>query len=162
MQARNTEIRWGVYFIIMQQAWMQLEKLLGYHDEKIAQQAGFTMLVMIPSLLFYYLALRAKSRRVYGGQMPFKEGLISGLFLTFVITILSPASQLITSLIVVPDYFDKMIAYSVATGKMTLEAAEAAFNLGNYVLISTLFAAGAGIATSVLMAGLLALLPAKK
>jgi hypothetical protein len=67
---------------------------------------------------------------------------------------LTPISQLITSLVITPDYFDSMIAFTVETGKMTQEAAEAEFNLSNYLLVSTVFAPVAGVVTSLIMAAL--------
>lgn len=162
MKKRAIEIRWGVYFILMQLSWMLLEKQLGYHDDKIAEHASFSMLVMIPSFLMYFFALLVKRNKDFGGKMSFKQGLVAGLVMTLVVTLLTPLSQWVTSTLIAPDYFDQMIAFTVETGVMTQEAAEAEFNLGNYVLLSTVFAPAAGIVTSVVMAGLLALIGNKK
>jgi hypothetical protein len=154
MKNRRLEIRWGIYFIVMQLSWMLLEKLLGYHDAKIDQHATVSMFVMIPSFLLYFLALRQKRLTDFGGKMTFKQGFIAGLIITATVTVLTPISQLITSLVITPDYFTNVIAYTVETGQMTQAAAEAEFNLSNYLMISTAFAPVAGIVTSLLMAAL--------
>lgn len=152
MKNRMLEIRWGIYFIVMQLSWMLLEKSLGYHDERIAEHASFSMWVMLPSFLVYFFALHFKRVKDYGGKMSYKQGLISGLLITAVVTVLTPVSQSITSLLITPEYFPNVIAYSVESGAMTQEKAEAYFNLKNYLLQSTMFAPVAGVVTSLLMA----------
>lgn len=152
MKNRQLEIRWGIYFILMQLGWMFLEKSLGYHDARIAEHASFSMWVMVPSLLMYFFALHFKWIKDYGGKMSYKQGLISGLVVTAVVTVLTPLSQTINSLLISPEYFPNVIAYTVASGAMTQAAAEAYFNLTSYILQSTLFAPAAGIVTSLIMA----------
>lgn len=154
MKNRRLEIRWGIYFIAMQLSWMLLEKLFGFHDAKIEQHATVSMLVLIPSFLIYFLALRQKRLKDFGGKMSFGQGLVAGLIITATVTVLTPFSQLITSLVITPDYFGNMIAYAVDKGMMTQLEAEAEFNLTNYLLISTVFAPVAGIVTSAMMAAL--------
>lgn len=154
MKNRRLEIRWGIYFILMQLTWMLLEKLLGYHDAKIEQHATVSMLVLIPSFLVYFLALRQKRLKDFAGRMSFKQGFVAGLVITATVTVLTPLSQAITSLVITPDYFNNMIAFAVETGVMTQEAAEAEFNLNNYILLSTAFAPAAGIVTSIIMSAL--------
>ncbi len=152
MKNRMLEIRWGIYFIAMQLSWMLLEKSLGYHDERIAEHTSFSMWVMVPSFLVYFFALHLKRVKDFGGKMTYKQGLISGLLITAVVTVLTPISQSITSLLITPEYFTNVIAYSVESGAMTQEAAEANFNLKSYIIQSTLFAPVAGVVTSLIMA----------
>jgi hypothetical protein len=154
MKNRRLEIRWGIYFIAMQLSWMLLEKLFGFHDAKIEQHATVSMLVLIPSFLLYFLALRQKRLKDFGGKMSFKQGFVAGLIITATVTVLTPLSQAITSLVITPDYFANMIAYAVETGTMSQEAAEAEFKLSNYIFLSTAFAPVAGIVTSLIMAAL--------
>lgn len=157
MKTRMLEIRWGVYFILMQLCWMLVEKALGYHDERIAEHASFSILVMIPSILMYFFALHFKRVKAYGGRMSFKQGLKSGLFITAIVTLLTPFSQLLTSLVITPEYFQNAIAYAVESGAATREAAEANFNLKSYVIQSVAFAPIAGVITSVLIAAVMLL-----
>lgn len=157
MKTRTLEIRWGIYFILMQLSWMVVEKSLGYHDERIAEHAGFSIWVMVPSMLMYFLAMQFKRVKDYAGNMSFKQGLVSGLVITAVVTLLTPASQIITSLVITPDYFENAIAYAVESGAATQEAAEANFNLTSYLWQSIVFAPIAGLVTSLLMAALMLL-----
>lgn len=152
MKNRQLEIRWGIYFIVMQLGWMVMEKLLGYHDVKIAEHAGFSMWVMLPSLLMYFFALHFKRVKDYGGKMSYKQGLVAGLVITAVVTVLTPLSQTITSLVITPSFFENAIAYAVESGQMSQAAAEANFNLPSYLWQATLFAPLAGLVTSLLMA----------
>jgi len=110
--------------------------------------------VLIPSFLLYFLALRQKRLKDFGGKMSFKQGFVAGLIITATVTVLTPLSQAITSLVITPDYFANMIAYAVETGTMSQEAAEAEFKLSNYIFLSTAFAPVAGIVTSLIMAAL--------
>lgn len=157
MKTRMLEIRWGVYFILMQLCWMLLEKTLGYHDERIAEHASFSILVMIPSILMYFFALHFKRVKDYAGKISFKQGLVSGLLMTAVVTLLTPFSQIVTSLVITPDYFQNAIAYAVESGAATSEAAEANFNLKSYLLQSMTFAPIAGVFTSLVMAAVMLL-----
>lgn len=157
MKTRMLEIRWGVYFILMQLSWMVVEKSLGYHDERIAEHAAFSMWVMVPSILMYFFALHFKRVKDFAGKMSFKQGLMSGLVITAVVTLLTPISQLLTSLVITPDYFQNAIAYAVESGAATQEAAEANFNLKSYLIQSVAFAPIAGLFTSVLMAAVMLL-----
>jgi hypothetical protein len=152
MKSRQLEIRWGIYFIVMQLSWMVMEKLLGYHDEKIADHAGFSMWVMLPSFLMYFFALHFKRVKDYGGKMSYNQGLVTGLVMTAVVTVLTPLSQTITSLVITPSFFENAIAFAVESGQMSQEAAESYFNLTSYLWQATLFAPVAGLITSLLMA----------
>lgn len=157
MKSRMLEIRWGIYFMLMQLCWMVLEKALGYHDDRIAEHASFSILVMVPSMLMYFFALYFKRVKEYAGHMSFRQGVISGLVITVVVTLLTPFSQLITSLVITPEYFQNAIAYTVESGAATQEAAEANFNLKSYLIQSVAFAPMAGAITSVLMAAVMLL-----
>ena len=56
------EIKWAFISIIIFLAWMTLEKQLGFHDEKIKWQMFFTMLIIFPNFILYYLALSGDSK----------------------------------------------------------------------------------------------------
>ena len=82
------EIKWAIISIIIFLAWMTLEKQLGFHDEKIKWQMFFTMLIIFPNFILYYLALRDKKKNYYNGEMSWKQGFISGVVISFIIVIL--------------------------------------------------------------------------
>ncbi|MDN3205079.1 DUF4199 domain-containing protein [Algoriphagus sediminis] len=152
MKNRTVEIKWGVIFILVSLAWMVMERALGWHDENIADHATYTNFFAIVAIAIYVFALRDKKNNFYQGQMTYKQGFISGVILTLVVTIFTPLSQYITSTIITPDYFTNVINYSVETQGYTQEEAEEYFNLQNYIIQSTIFALIVGIITSAVVA----------
>lgn len=134
MKSIKIEIKWALLFSLMMLLWMLLEKTAGLHSRHIDKHAIFTNLVAIPAIAMYVLALLDKRKNAYNGTMSYRQGLISGLILTAIITVLSPLTQYITSTFITPDYFSNVIAYTVRSGKMTQEAAEAYFNLKSYLI----------------------------
>ena len=58
-------------------------------------------------------ALRDKRDNFYQGRMTYKQGLITGLFITLFVTILSPLTQYITSVFITPHYFTNVVNYAV-------------------------------------------------
>ena len=111
------------------------------------------MLFMIPAIWIYVAGLKEKKKKDLNGNMTFKQGFVSGLIITVVVTLFSPLTQWITSEIITPDYFTNVIAYSLETGyHKSLAEAEAQFNLENYIIQSTVGALLMGIATSAIVA----------
>lgn len=152
MNKRRIEIKWGVLFSIMGLAWMMLEKAVGLHDEHIDKHMVYTNLIAIPAIAIYMMALMEKRRKDYGGSLTFKQGFVSGLFITLVATILSPLTQYITSTFITPDYFANATAYVIEVGMMTEEEASSYFNLKNYMIQGLVYAPVMGILTSVIVA----------
>lgn len=146
----KTEIKWAFLFIGMGLIWMIGEKLVGLHDVYIEHHAIFTNLVAIPAIAFYVFALLEK-RKQLGGYMSYKQSVISGLIITGFVTLLTPLSQYITTTVITPEYFKYVIEYSVSNEMMSLEQAEAYFNLKNYVIQSTIFAPIMGLLTTLLV-----------
>jgi hypothetical protein len=136
----KTEIKWAFIFVAMMLLWMVMEKLAGLHDVHIDKHPIFTNFVAIPAIAIYALALLDKRKSDYNGYMTYKQGFLSGAIITFIVTLLSPITQYITSAVITPDYFANVIEYTVQEGKMTREDAENYFNLHSYliqVLIAT-------------------------
>lgn len=152
MSKFKTEIKWGVIFALATLAWNFLEKTLGYHSDKIDQHATVTMFFMIPAILIYVLALREKRNKDLGGKMTYKQGLISGIIVSLVVTLLTPLTQYLAVEVLSPDYFQNAIDFGVSSGQSTQEEAEAFFNLNSYMLQSVIFAPVAGIITSLIVA----------
>jgi hypothetical protein len=152
MKARRIEIKWGIYFVIMGLVWVLLERVVGLHDEHIDKHMTYTNLIAIPAIAMYMMALIEKRRVDYGGVMTFKQGFVSGLVVTLVVTLLSPISQLITSLLISPNFFENAKGAAVAQGYMTAEAAEVYFKLENYIVQGIMFAPLMGIVTSLIVA----------
>lgn len=145
------EIRWGIYFILMQLIWMAGEKLFGLHDTLISEHAKYSMFVLFPSIALYVFALLEK-RKQLGGYMTYMQGLVSGILVSVVVMILTPFSVWASNTIISPGYFENVINYTVANQIKTREQAEAYFNLNNYMFEATMFAPMAGLVTSALVA----------
>lgn len=140
MNKFKIEIKWAIIFTLMMIIWMFLEKLGGLHDEYIDLHPIFTNFIAIPAIIVYVLALLDKRKNFYNGIMTYKQGFVSGLIITIIVTIFSPLVQYLTSTIITPDYFINVIDYSVSEGLMSQAEAEEYFNLKNYmtqVLIGT-------------------------
>ncbi|WP_026951850.1 DUF4199 domain-containing protein [Algoriphagus mannitolivorans] len=152
MKDIKIEIKWGVLFILSGLIWMILEKSLGWHDVHIDKHATYTMLYAPIAIAIYVLALLDKNRNFYHGRMTYVQGFISGLIITLVVVILSPLSQYITSTCISPDYFANMIQYSVESGVLSQEAAEANFTLMSYMIQAMVGAAVMGLITSAIVA----------
>ncbi len=152
MKKYAIELKWGVLFTLMTLLWMMLEKGLGWHDELIGKHHIYTNFVAIPAIAFYIIALIDKRQNYYGGLMTYKQGFLSGLIISLVVMVLSPLTQVVTSLYITPYYFENVIQHVVAHNQMTLEEAENYFNLSNYILQSAMFAPLMGIITTALVA----------
>jgi hypothetical protein len=152
MKNIKIEIKWAVIFTVMMLVWMLLERIFGLHDEHIDKHPVFTNFVAIPAIAIYVLALLDKRDNFYKGSMNYLQGLIAGLIITGIVTILSPLSQIITSLVITPDYFPNAINYAVSEQKMTQQEAEAYFNLPNYIIQGLVGAPIMGVFTSVIVA----------
>jgi hypothetical protein len=152
MKNIGTEIKWAIIFTIVAMAWMVFEKLMGWHDEHIAQHYIYTNFFTIVAITIYVLALLNKRNSAYGGKMTYKQGFISGCILSIIIMILVPLSQFVTHKYITPDYFNNMIAYTVEEGILTKEAALSQFNLTSYIIQSAIFAPVVGVVTSAVVA----------
>ena len=148
----SIEIKWAVIFIIMTLLWMLLERLVGLHDVYIDKHPIFTNIIAIPAIAVYVLALRNKRKSYYNGKMTYMQGFISGLIITFIVTVLSPVTQIITSYVITPHYFSNVINYSVKNGLMNQEAAEAYFNIKSYIIQGLMGASIMGTITAAIVA----------
>ncbi|MCY2687831.1 DUF4199 domain-containing protein [Salinimicrobium sp. TH3] len=152
MSKYRIEIKWAVIFSVVMILWMVGEKLLGLHDEYISEHAFYTSFFAIVAIGIYLLALYDKRKNFHNGVMSWKEGFKSGAILTLGIVILSPFVQLLISFVITPEYFANITEYSVETGEMTRQEAEAYFNISNYILQSLLWAAVTGLITAAIAA----------
>lgn len=152
MNKIKTELKWAFIFTAMMLLWMVLEKLSGLHDQHIDKHAIFTNFVAIPAITIYVLALLDKRKTDFHGFMTYKQGLVSGLIITAIVTILTPFTQYIISNLITPDYFANVIKHSVETGKMAKNDAETYFNLRSYMIQATIGAAIMGIIMSLIVA----------
>ena len=146
------EIKWGIIFTVSGLAWMYLEKTLGWHDELISKHPIYTMLFSIVAILIFVFALKDKKKNYFQNQMDWKQGFLSGCIISLVVTLLSPLSQYITSVVISPNYFKNAIKFAVENNRMTLEDAQAFFNLKSYIFQAAFGGLSMGIVTSAIVA----------
>jgi hypothetical protein len=146
------EIKWAIIFIMMMLSWMVMEKLAGFHDDKIHLHYIVTNFISIPAIAIYVFALLDKRKNFYDGLMSYKQGFLSGLVITIIVSIFSPLTQYITSVYITPDYFKNAIAFVVEQNEMTQQEAEDFFNLKNYLIQSTIGAPIMGLITTLIVA----------
>ena len=149
MKNIKIEIKWAIIFSVIVLLWMVLEKLCGLHGKYIDYHLYLTNLFAIPAIIVIVMALKDKKRSFYNGQINFKQGLISGIILSAIISLISPLTQWITSFVITPEYFPNVIKRSVELGyyKTTADA-EAYFNYQNYAIQGTIGALVMGIVTT--------------
>src|SRR5699024_4763462 len=112
-----------------------------------------TNLYAFPVILIFVIELQAKKTKDNNLQMSYKQGFISGLIITMIVTVLSPLTQWIVSTIITPQYFPNVIVHSLETGYYnSIEEAEAYFNLNNYMVQSAIGAFVMGIITTAIVA----------
>ncbi|WP_343849958.1 DUF4199 domain-containing protein [Algoriphagus jejuensis] len=155
MKNIKIEIKWGVLFILIGLIWMVFEKTMGWHDVHIDQHATYSMFFAPIAIAIYVFGLIDKKRNFYHGRMSYMQGFVAGLIITLIVVILTPLSQYITSTFITPEFFNNVIAYSVSSGAMEQVAAEEYFNLKNYIIQGTVFAAVMGLITSAVVAAFL-------
>lgn len=152
MSKYRIEIKWAIIFSVAMLLWMLGEKVMGLHDERIAEHAFYTGFFSIVAIGIYLLALYDKRKNFNNDYMTWQEGFKAGTILTLGIVILSPFVQLIVSQLISPDYFSNISEYAIATGEMSREEADAYFNLTSYLIQSMVWAGIMGIITSAITA----------
>lgn len=142
------EISWGLVFCAVQILWMAGEKLFGLHDVHIDKQQTYTNFMAIPSIMIYLLAMIQKKKSL-NGIMTFKQGFMSGLGITMIVTGLTPIVQFIIHTIITPDYFVNLKVFAVAHG-MKQDLADQHYTLNSYITISVFVGFVYGVITTVI------------
>lgn len=149
MKNYRIEIKWALIFTGVSLLWMVLEKVSGLHDKYIDYHLYLTNLFAIPAIWMMVKGLKEKKTRFFHGNMNYQQGLMSGIWISAGIAILSPLAQWITSYVITPEYFPNVIQRSVELGYYATEA-EAAdyFNYPNYAKQGVIGALIMGIITT--------------
>jgi len=152
MEKFKIEIKWALIFVVMMLVWMCFEKLTGLHDQHIDQHYIYTNFVAVFAIIVYVFALLDKRKNFYQGKMTYKQGFISGLIISLIVTFFSPLTQYVTSEFISTEYFSNMINYAVSEGKMTQVEAENYFNLKSYLIQVIIATPIMGIITTAIVA----------
>lgn len=150
MKKIQHELWWGIYFTSMMIAWMDIEKIGGFHDQNIHLHAVFTNLVMLPSIAMFVLAIR-KKRLQLGGNITYKQAFTSGAVMTLFITLLTPLTIYTSVIWISPNFFENMTEHAIASGFASKEEATSYFNLKNYMIQSTIATPIMGLATTAIV-----------
>lgn len=145
------EIKWGIRYAFLWILWLFIEKSSGYYNEKIADHALYSALFTFIILFVYYVAIKEKKNDFFKGEMSWKQGCVTGIFLTIVMATLTPFCQIIFHKAIAPEFFPNMIEYSVSKGN-SREMAENYFNLTSYILQSIFGTLSLGVVISALVA----------
>lgn len=152
MKKFAVEIKWGILFSIACLVWMIIENSVGLHDKFIAKQPLYTNLFAFVAMAIFALALRDKKAIVFKGNMTWKQGFMTGVVLSIVISIISPLVQYISYTYISPVFFANMITYSVTHNVQTQTQAEAYFNLNSFMTKGLYDSLSMGVLTSAIVA----------
>ncbi len=152
MKNIKLEFKWAVIFVVMQLIWIILEKSAGLYTVRISKHSLYSNFIAIPAITIYVLALLDKRNYYYNGYMTYVQGLISGLIITALVTLLTPVVQYVVSTGIAPEFFPNMIEYSVSNGRMTKDAAESYFNIKSFILQGLMFTPLMGLTTTLIIA----------
>jgi len=141
------EIKFALIFSGLNILWMLGEKLAGLHDVHIADHAFYTNYFAIPSILLYAVAMYQK-QTLLGGEMNFKQGFMSGIGITMIVTALTPVVQFFIYTIITPEYFINVRAFAIHEG-MKPEVVDTHFTLNSYILLSVFTGFVYGVFTTI-------------
>ena len=145
------EIKWGIRYAFLWILWLYIEKSSGYYEAKIGDYALYSLLFYFVTFFVYYVAIKEKKKDFFMGQMSWKQGCVTGIFLTVVMTLLTPICQMIFQKAIAPEFFPNMIEYSISKGN-SREAAENYFNLSSYIIQSIFSTLSFGVVISAVVA----------
>jgi hypothetical protein len=134
MKNYRVELKWSFIYIFMTLIWALIGKLLGFHAGRIANNLIFNILIIIPSFITYLLATLEKRNLYYQGTMTYRQGLISGLILTVLVTILGPLTPLISIGLISPELFENLIQFAVSSKLMSKTEAVKQFNTPTFII----------------------------
>ncbi|MES2863142.1 MAG: DUF4199 domain-containing protein [Bacteroidota bacterium] len=153
MSKFKIEFKWAIYYTFLGIMWFQLEKYLGFHDEKIANHPFFTNLMYVLVFGIYILFLIDKKKNFFNGIMSWQQGLLSGIILAIFAMILTPFALYFSLKYINPDFFTNMIIFSVSQG-MKLENAQAMFGATAYMFLASFTTLSFGIIFAALAASI--------
>jgi hypothetical protein len=141
------EFKWALYFTAFNMLWLSLEKYLGWHDELIQFHIFYSLLIVFPQIILFYLALREKKLKYYEGNINWQQVFLSGGILSIIIAGLSPATIYYMNTFLSPDFIDLAVErYTMGGGKAV--SAREFHSLEAYIKNAILFNVSIGIVIS--------------
>jgi hypothetical protein len=151
MENRKIEIKWAIIFTFATLLWMLFEKIMGLHSDKIADHATVSNFFGIVAIVVYVFALLDKRNSTYAGFMTWKQGFLSGVVLSLFVSVLSLLATLVGHMVISPEYFPNVIAYTVESEQFTRQEAEEYFTMTNYLIQSAIFSFVVGVVTAAIV-----------
>lgn len=148
----QTEAKWSVIFFSTTILWMLFEKMMGWHGERVADHANFSIIYDGLFISVYVFAFWDKRRLTGFNSFSWTKGFKFGMVITSFFTLLSPLIQTITHKLISPDFFPNIIELAVKHDLLTLAEAQNKFNLGNYILENIIGTFALGTICSILLA----------
>lgn len=144
------EIKWGIRYFFAFLVWTYVEKRSGYYSDKIDDYPLYSSLFLIIAIFIYVMAIKDKKKN-YFNNMDWKQGSVTGIFMTIVIAILMPLCQIVVHKGMAPEFFPNMIENAISKGT-TPENAKAYFNLSSYIFQSIFSTLSFGVVISAIVA----------
>src|SRR6478609_9558727 len=149
------EIKWGIRYIFAYLAWIIMEKSIGIYTYKIDDYFLSSLLFYAFGFLIYILAINDKKKHFFNNNMDWKQGCVSGIFMSIVIAILMPVCQVVIHQAIAPEFFPNMIKNALASGKNKPEVVMDNFNLKAYIYQSVFFSLSIGVVYSAIVSSFL-------
>ena len=129
MNKIGIELKWAAIITAFTCLWAAFENALGYHkDFSNIIATAFTYYVLL-TFLWAFAFIDKKKSLGKNTVWEFKNAFKFGLFLTGLLTILSPIAQYIIYENISPDYFNNIIEYQLKKGRQTRESLELIHNM---------------------------------
>ncbi|WMW76913.1 DUF4199 domain-containing protein [Flavobacterium sp. 20NA77.7] len=136
MTKLKLEIYWGFYLAFTFIVWMQVERWLGFHTDKIIFQPIFSSLLFIPLTFLYWRALFLKKQNDYKNTITFQQSFISSLLITGVFALFLPIALYFSLKYISPDLLQNFIAKTMQSGKISLAEAQSYYNFKSLLLMN--------------------------
>lgn len=152
MNKIGIELKWAALITTFTCLWAALENALGYHkDFSNIIATAFTYYILL-TFLWAFAFIDKKKSLGKNAVWEFKSAFKFGLFLTGLLTILSPIAQYIIYENISPDYFNNIIAYQLKKGRQTRESLELIHNMNFTIRQGVMNALSLGVIYSALYA----------
>lgn len=148
MKKYAVELKWALLFSGVTLAWVFLEKSVGLHGPHIAKQPIYGYLFAPLAIALYVLALREKKFKTFSGMLTWRQGLVSGIYLSAFIAILNPMVQYLSFAVISPEFLPNMIRYVTEKNLMTPPQAQLMYSLNTLYLQGAFGALSMGIVTA--------------
>ncbi len=148
----NLELKWATILSIASLLWFSIEKMFGLHDINVSKQLVISYFSALPTILLYFFAIRDKKKTVFNGIMTWKQGVVSGIYISFFVALFGLLINYICLEYISPQYFQNISDYLISTKAMTVQGAKEYFNLKSYLIEGVFGALSVGVVLSALVA----------